>query len=283
MTQLPVIAICAAVLHAHAIAAQPAELPAAAIASPPAGGSSYTLFHPKPRELWRPLSADRPDTTESPYTVDPGAVQLEMSFFDYTKNGDAETWVAAPFNLKVGLTESTDIQFIFDPYIYHDADGGASTDGVGDVQIRLKWNIWGNDGGRTALAIMPFVKLPTASDDLGNEELEGGVIVPWATDLAEGLGLGLMAEFDFIYDEEDDDYDLELVTTAALGIDLSDWWGMYVEGVAITSTDADFRALAGFGVTYAIDANVVVDAGMNIELTGDADDVNIFSGITVRF
>ena len=28
---------------------------------------------------------------------------------------------------------------------------------LGPTQVRLKWNLWGNDGGRTAFALMPFV------------------------------------------------------------------------------------------------------------------------------
>ena len=45
--------------------------------------SHYHLFNPTPRGQMRELSADRPDVTESPYTVDAGHVQLEMSFVDY--------------------------------------------------------------------------------------------------------------------------------------------------------------------------------------------------------
>jgi hypothetical protein len=39
--------------------------------------SGYHLFRPTPRELMRELSTDRPDQTESAYTVDAGHVQLE--------------------------------------------------------------------------------------------------------------------------------------------------------------------------------------------------------------
>ncbi|MCZ6835506.1 MAG: transporter [Planctomycetota bacterium] len=242
--------------------------------------SSYTLFNPTPRELWRPLSADRPDITESPYTVDAGAFQLEMSFIDYAKNGGDETWTFAPFNLKIGLTNDMDLQLVFDPYVDSDTDSG-----VGDSQIRLKINLWGNDSGSNAFAIMPFIKLPTASDDIGNDEVEGGVIFPYSTDLAEGVGLGLMFETDFVYDEEDDDYDTEFVFTGVLGFDLTDELGLYTEivGIFTTDSDADDRALLGTGFTYALDENTVLDVGVNIGLTGDADDVNIFSGITVRF
>ena len=34
--------------------------------------SQYTLFNPTPRQLMRELNTDRPDKTESPFTLDPG-------------------------------------------------------------------------------------------------------------------------------------------------------------------------------------------------------------------
>lgn len=247
--------------------------------------SQYTLFNPTPRDLWRPMSADRPDLTESPYTVDAGVVQLEMSFVDYSKNGSDDVWTAAPFNLKLGLTHNMDLQLVFDPFVDIDSKRGSDADGVGDTQIRLKINMYGNDAEGDAFAIMPFIKLPTASDDIGNDEVEGGLIFPYSTDLVEGIGLGLMFEMDFVYDEGDDDYDTEFVFTGVLGFDLTGEIGLYTEivGILTTDADADDRAIFGMGFTYALDDDTVLDVGVNIGLTGDADDVNLFSGITVRF
>ena len=251
---------------------------------PPTDKSQYSLLNPTPRELWRPLSADRPDVTESPYTVDAGAVQLELSFVDYAKNGDEATWTVAPVNLKLGLLNNVDLQFVFDPYVHED-DRTQTSNGFGDTQFRLKINLWGNDGGDTAFAIMPFIKVPTASDDLGNDHVEGGLIFPFATDLADGVGLGLMFETDFVYDEADDGYDVEFVTTGVLGFDVTDEIGLYVEAIGIASTDSDvdFRGILGAGATYGLTENMVLDAGVNVGLTGDADDVNLFAGMTVRF
>lgn len=262
----------------------------AALATPAIAGptstdkSQYNLSNPTPRELWRPMSADRPDITESPITVDAGAVQLELSFFDYAKNGAKEAWTIAPANLKIGLLNNVDLQFVIDPYARQD-DGATTREGFGDTQLRLKINLWGNDGGETAFAFMPYIKLPTASDDLGNDHVEGGLIFPFSTDLAEGVGLGLMFETDFVYDATDDMYDTEFLVTGVLGFDVTDVIGLYVEGVAIESTDpdTDFRGLLGLGGTYAVSENLVFDVGVNIGLSGDADDVNIFSGVTVRF
>src|SRR5687767_2381830 len=50
--------------------------------------SGYHLFDPTPRALMREMSTDRPDTTESPRTVDAGHFQLEMSFVDFTREDE---------------------------------------------------------------------------------------------------------------------------------------------------------------------------------------------------
>jgi hypothetical protein len=252
--------------------------------------SQYHLFSPTPRELMRELSADRPDTTESPYTVDAGHAQLEMSFVDFVYDDEhgvrTRAFTVAPFNLKLGVLNNVDVQFLIDPYVEIDLDDGADErfDGFGDAQLRLKVNLWGNDGGRTAFAVMPYVKFPTGDDELTNDHVEGGVILPFATELPAGFALGLMAEFDVVYDDADDDYDVELLHTAALGHDIIGRLAGYVEyiGIAPLHGDADYQALLGAGVTHALSDDVQLDAGVNFGLTGDADDYNVFAGITVR-
>jgi hypothetical protein len=252
--------------------------------------SQYHLFNPTPRELMRELGADRPDTTESPYTVDAGHAQLEMSFVDFTYDDEDDVRTRAvsiaPLNLKLGLLNNVDVQFVLDPYVEIDIDDGAdeTLDGFGDAQLRLKVNLWGNDGGRTVFAVMPFVKFPTGDDDLTNEHVEGGVIFPLAIELPADFSLGLMAEFDVVYDDADDNYDVDLVHTATVGHDLVGKLAGYVEyvGIAQLHDDADYLALLGAGLTYALSDDVQLDAGVNFGLTDEADDFNVFAGITVR-
>ena len=38
-----------------------------------------------PRDQLRDLTTDRPDTTESPFTIDPGHVQIETTLFGYAR------------------------------------------------------------------------------------------------------------------------------------------------------------------------------------------------------
>ena len=132
-----------------------------------AADEPYTLFNPTPRDQMRPMSTDRPDVTESPYTVDAGHFQLEMSFAEWTfnngKNEEPQTneLRGAPFLAKVGLLENIDLQFGLEPYIWRRSElDGESTvaQGIGDSLLRLKINIYGNNDESPqafAIAIMP--------------------------------------------------------------------------------------------------------------------------------
>ncbi len=195
-------------------------------AAPP-DREAYTLFNPTPRALWRPLIADRPDITESPRTVDAGAVQLETSFFEYVHdsiNHDAATADSlslALSTLKLGLTHDTDLQFVFAPFVRTEAR--ADTPGVTDVQegpsaltVRLKWNLRGNDEGKTALGLLPFVKIPTGSS-VSNNRVEGGVAVPFGWDIRDGLSLGLMGQLDVLFDESSGKHNLAFLHTVVVG------------------------------------------------------------------
>lgn len=176
---------------------------------------------------------------------------------------------ACPANLKVGLLNDVDLRFVFAPSVAAD-DGMSTSRGFGDLQLRLKINLWANDGGATAFAFMPFITIPTGADGISSDHVEGGLIFPFAMKLTDCFGLGLMGETDVVYDEQDDGYDTELLGTGVLGLEVSNELGLYVEGIAIASTDSDvdFRGILGAGVTYSITDDVVLDAGVNLGLVG---------------
>ncbi len=252
--------------------------------------SGYTLFNPTPRDQMREMSTDRPDQTESPYTVDAGHWQLELDFANYTEDREAgvhtQALTIAPVNVKLGLTNTTDLQFVFDSYTrerVRAAGSTATTRGWGDVTIRLKQNLWGNDGGDTALAVMPVVKVPTG--ETGNGQVEGGLIVPLAVSLPRGWGMGLMTEVDLLSDSVGDDHHAEWVNTVTFSHDLTEKLGGYVEFASVHSAEHGARwvAQADFGLTYAVSGDIQLDGGCNVGLTQSAPDVQPFVGISLRY
>jgi hypothetical protein len=262
------------------------------------GKSGYSLANPTPREALRELSTDRPDKTESPYTVDAGRVQIELDFATVTRDTDrsgggnfrAETLGVAPVNFKLGLTNNTDVQLLVDPYIRQTVrDRAAGTreriSGFGDVTVRLKHNLWGNDGGATALALMPFVKLPTARRGLGNGAAEFGLIVPFAIEVADGIGIGLMTEVDLLEESDGEGYSPTFINSATMSFDITDRLGAYTELFTERSTERGARwvATADLGLTYALTKDFQLDGGLNLGITKAADDLQLFVGVSRRF
>lgn len=252
----------------------------------------FHLFQPTPRAFLRDLSADRPDTTESPITVDAGRWQIEASFFDYgrdeTGQTEDEVFTYGALNLKAGLLHNVDLQLVFDAYTVqrtHDRRSGATrtVEGLSDPQLRLKINLWGNDAGRTAFAFFPFLKIPSGSE-LSNDQVEGGIILPFSIELNDRWSLGLMAETDFVYDEDERRYETEFVHTAVLGLSLTEKIGVFLEYVGVgASNGSAYQAGLSAGLTYGLTADVQLDVGGRAGLNAAAEDGGIFTGITMRF
>ncbi|HET7535791.1 MAG TPA: transporter, partial [Candidatus Didemnitutus sp.] len=221
-------------------------LPLIAAADTAPDKSGYTLFNRTPASQLRELTTDRPDVTESPYTVDAGWWQIEMDLAAFTRDRDtldgantkSTSLSVANLNIKVGLTNNIDLQTVVSAYtIERDKDFVAHTSdkvsGYSDLTSRLKINFWGNDDGKTAFGIMPFVKWPTAQHRMGNDKIEGGLIFPLAISLGAGWDMGLTTEFDFVRNVTDTGYRTDWVNTITVGHDIVGSLGGYVE---LTST-----------------------------------------------
>ena len=263
-------------------------------AGEPPDKSRYNLFRPTPDALLREMATDRPDKTESAYSVDAGHFQIEMDLLSYTYDrSDAETleaWAIAPINMKIGVLNNVDLQLIAESYNIQrtkDRSTNSSTrlSGFGDLLLRCKTNLWGNDGGPSALSVMPFVKVPTAGRDLGNGALEGGIIFPFAMELPAKWGFGAQAEIDWRQDSNRSDYHQEIINTVTFSHDIAGKLAGYVELFSNLSTErgAKWTATFDFGFTYAVTRDIQLDAGMNIGLTDAADDLNPFIGLSLRY
>lgn len=264
----------------------------AGVASAGGDKASFSLLNPTPMSAMRDMSTDRPDKTESPYTVDAGRFQIESDLVVYTRDHEdgvtTQSLDVLPFNFKVGLTHDMDVQFVYGSFSrvrVGAADFSDSEQGSGDLVIRVKRNLWGNDGGRTALGLMPFIKLPTNSLSSLNTEVEGGLIVPLAIELREGVGLGLMTEVDILRAERSGGYEPTFINSATVSFDLTKKLGLYTEIYTERSAEAGARTVVTFdaGLTYAVNDNLQLDTGVNVGLTEAADDVSVFAGISQRF
>ena len=264
----------------------------------PADKSQYTLFNPTPSKLMREMETDRPDKTESPYTVDAGHFQVEADIFNASFDHDTaagadvytRSFAVSTLNLKVGLCNRSDLQLVLPVWNYvrtEDKVAGTLTKqkGFGDIITRLKVNLWGNDDGKTALAVMPFVKFPSNVNGLGNKEYEGGLIVPLAISLSENWSMGLMTEVDVVRDSVGNSWHPESVNTITVSRPI---WGPisgYLEFFSAVSTERGMPWVGTVdgGISWSISENLKVDLGVNIGVTRSAEDMNPFVGFSYRY
>ena len=258
--------------------------------------SVYNILNPVPAGLMRELTPDRPDKTESPYTVDAGHFQLEMDFANYTLTDaggvSVNAWNVAPINFKVGLLNNVDVQLVYDNYLNvrtRDDLTGMSVrqSGFGDLTARLKINLWGNDGGTTAFGLLPFVKFPVNTDQLGNNAVEGGIILPLAIKLPYDFDLGLETAAVVLQNDHDGDYHAEIINSITLDHahhrqTAADGYLEFFSDIS-TERQADWVGTVDFGLEYMLTENIQIDCGCNFGVTRAADDYNPFAGITVRF
>ena len=256
--------------------------------------SSYNLFNPTPSELMRGLSPDRPDKTESPYTVDAGHFQVEMDFanftYDYVDGMKIRAWNVAPFNVKIGLLNNADLQFVFDDYISTRTDDKAAgttvkQSGIGDFTLRLKVNLWGNDGGQTALALLPYVKFPTSTAGLGNNAIEGGLILPLTLKLPDDFEMTIEAAGGVFRNNANHGRHGEFIQSVSVDHPIAGKLSGYVEFFSNVSGErrAGWEATVDAGLEYLLTNNIQLDCGCNFGVTRAADAFNPFAGITIRF
>lgn len=254
--------------------------------------TDYSWANPTPDELLRPMVTDRPDATESPTTVDAGRVQIEMSFAQHTRDHRhpdhsdlrISEWNVAPVNVRVGLTHDTELQIVVDNYLrIEERSASAATrsraSGWGDVTLRLKRNFLGNEGGETAVGLMPFIKIPTNSGGVGNNRVEGGLIVP-ASVTVGGREFGVMTVLEIIHDGGG--YTAAWLNTIATGAGFTETLAGFIELASVTG-EGSHSLTFNAGLTLAVSGDLQLDAGVNVGLTRAAPDLATFIGISVRY
>ncbi|WP_395745031.1 transporter [Prosthecobacter sp.] len=241
----------------------------------------------------RPLSTDRPDQTESACSVPKGWFQVESNLvsFSRTYGGDEHTQDTSlcDFLLKYGITHNTDVQIGWAPRLLHrakDSDGFLTdkSSGRGDLSLRMKTNLVGNDSGPYALALLPWVKAPVATAGFGCACWEYGLTINQELDIGGGWELG-SSLFLAMAATEERKHCFEPAFTLAVGRDLTEKLAFYVETYQGWLNDDGRRYLQSSfdgGLTYLVTPNLKFDAGINWFFNG-RQTLNPFVGVSFRF
>lgn len=279
--------VCTAVVGANA----------RATGAVPPDKNGYTLFNPTPDEDMRELNADRPDKTDCPFTVDAGHFQLEVDCANLTYdaptaahgNLKVQACQLAPVNAKIGVLNNTDFQLVLQPWqrqrVEDKSTGTVNREsGFGDITPRVKVNLTGNDGGFFALALIPYVKFPTARGSLGNGAYEGGVGIPYAFDVPN-WDVGLQSTFSCNHDITGNGCHAEFANSVSIGHAVIGNLAYHVEFFSSVSTEQDSNWIGTFDtwLTWQVGKNMVLDGGIYIGVTASADDWHPWIGMTWRY
>lgn len=260
--------------------------------------AKYTLFNPTPLSLRRSFNTDRPSKTDSPFTVDAGAFQIETDAFSWTIDRDntsdlnirVRTMIIGQTNFKIGLTNWMDLQVIPQGYVERRTSGAdfgrpPEQHGIGDTTVRLKINLLGNDGGKLVVGFVSSLKIPTNSNNLGNDVYEPGVGIPINYSLPGGFTFFGQTRVDF----------LDRVGTSAPRVQWSNPVGAsrtivgklsgYFEFYNALSTGGGYPWVGTLdaGLIYQVSPNCSIDLNAFYGLTDSADDLNVFTGFACRF
>jgi len=242
--------------------------------------AAFSLVDPVPADKMRDLATDRPDLTEGPFTVDAGHLQMEMDAAIVSLDDQGLGVDVVGVNARVGLTDAVDIHLIL-PTIGTVFGVDTATPAFGDLLVRAKWNLFGNASGDVAVALLPYVVIP--SDTV----VTGGLIVPVNLNLPWEFGLGSMVQLELVRGGEAyEEIDGLVVVSASLARPITHGVGAYLEGVAQTQLlHSAAEVWASAGTTWQPTADLQFDLGARsrIPLAGDEyARVEAFVGATVR-
>jgi len=248
----------------------------------------YHLFNPAPRQALRPLAPE-----PHPFTTDPGWFQLEFDPINYTRNRDGSERTRAyevPVLLKIGLLENVDFHIGADAFVWERTRDRAANEverdrGFGDLTLGSKINIWGNDGGDSALAVNPFAVLPTARHDMGPGGVEGGLLIPTFWAVSEQWELEFTPSIAAVRNADDDGYVAELgqLSVLSTGLTAETAWFAEFESIITAESGQSWEPVAATGVTWDISEDTVVETGVGFGLNSATDDMNVFMTVVQRF
>lgn len=260
----------------------------------------YTILTPTPDNKLRPMTTERPSKMDSPYSLDAGRIQIETNLYGYIQNDDCISGVCTDTrqhdlggstNLRIGVTDNIDIQFIGNLYqhltIKNTTIGTKNIhQGFGDSTVRLKISAVGNTpSDYFSFAILPYIKLPTNQDNLGNNKIEGGLGLPFNFALSNSWNISGMTQFNFISNQDGSSYDPAYANAIMISKGLTYKLSTYGEFYTYKADQsrAEWENTLDFGAVYLINDYISVDANIQFGVTDAADDLNFFIGTAYRF
>jgi outer membrane putative beta-barrel porin/alpha-amylase len=241
----------------------------------------------------QPICPTRPNKSTAPCTVPAGHFQIETGVADWSlqnNGGERDTSLAiGETTFKYGLTDRSDIELDVTPWQRVTSSAGAmhqNASGFGDLVASYKLELTAANAP-LQLTLLPSVKIPTAKHPLGNGKWEGRLLVPIQYSIPKSpLALSFTPELDWVADGDGHGHHLAMVQVIDLGwqvtpkLSLSgELWGQWDWDPAGTTPQYSTNG----AIAYLVSNDVQLDAGANFGLNRYTPDVELYTGVSVRF
>jgi hypothetical protein len=243
----------------------------------------------------RELCPSRPGLGTPACTVDSGHLLVEVGLGDWTldrqSDSRVDTILSGDIDLHYGLGPTTEIQIGltgFGQVRTRDRATGEvdRRSGIGDASLALRQNLAHPDGDGLAVALQPYVTVPTGRSQIGAGDWGGGLIVPITYALSETIQFELTPDVDAAVDEDGDGRHLDYGTVAGVTVKLTETVSATIEAEALRDRDPDQHATesqAALSIAYQPSSALQLDVGSAFGLNHATPDARLYFGVSRRF
>lgn len=221
------------------------------------------------------LITDRPDYTESPYSVSFRKVQLE-SGINYQRISDLSELSFPNLLTRLGLGKNLELRINIPGW----SKFTNSKMFFNDIGIQLKYQFLSDDIF-IPMAFLFITNFPTGADEVSVGKFEYGVKYAFAFDINKFLGLGI--NFGAISTTIDDKQIIISSASMSLGIGISEKVGAFFELFAEIPNKQIWQPNVDGGFTFLVTPDIQLDFYAGKGLNNNSPDFFIGSGLSVRF
>lgn len=222
------------------------------------------------------LQADRPDQTETPYTVPRNHFQMELGFSYEHTNDVVETYTLPTALMKYGLNDHFEVGIITEM-------SGIKTEntkyGLIPVSLRFKERICDENGLLPMTSFIGYLALPKAA----NKEFQATYFAPsFRFTMQHSLSENVMLAYYLGAEWDGESAEPVFIYTLTSGMSVTEKFGAYIElyGYAPQNSSADHRCSAG--VSYLLKPNVMFDLSGGYAFSEKAPDYYMGVGFSFR-
>lgn len=239
----------------------------------------------------RDFCPNRPGKGSPACILDQGHWQVEGDAVDYARdrqNGVVTTDTSvADFQVRYGLSKRSELQLSWAPFLSEHVTGAGRTSGSGDATLALRWALTDPDGKGPQVAVQPFVTAPVGSSAFTNDNWTGGLGLPIAVPVSDGVSLGLFPQWSRVPNASGHgDHD---AWSGAAGLGFSagpfgygvELWGAVDDDPAGKTRQGSFDVTGTWQPMALTDTQL--DAGINFGLNRNTPGHEIYLGLARRF